>query len=297
MALDTYTQHRLKFRSRVVNSYAQANPITDAMATVEYGPGGDGSFADMGTSTASNVAPGATLAENGETLASVDIALENTIRDHKWVPTEQDEDVPDMKYADANGRYAKRLGQSVGRGVGERFLALLAGSSGTQVVNDYTTVSTLKGNVEAGIRTAFATLMTAGVPEVDLYGCLYPTLYASLFGTDNPITSKDIGGEGSIARPGLQQWYMNVMFKPTALAIGQNLSAASHLLTKYKGDFTNVVGVIWHQDAVGVRKLTRNPVGRVHYHDENNAWLLQGGQRLGTGILQVDGIILLVDNV
>lgn len=157
------------------------------------------------------------------------------------------------------------------------------GNGGTQLTNaDYDT----DGSVLAGgMYDAAQAFDEKDIPPTDRHAAFKPAQYYLLPQTTSVI-NKDWGGEGSYARGNVTMIAEIPIHKTNHLPTADD-SANSNIPAKYRADYSNTIGVIWHRYAAGTVKL-RDILTEVTWDPRRLGWLITSRMAVGHDYLRPD---------
>lgn len=250
--------------------------------------------------TAVNKSDGVTHLDGESDVTGHEVPLFAPVKAYSHITKEQVDVRPDLQLLQRRGM---KQGQAVGNGKTLRltgFLANIADGAGNTIEIDARTESTLVDEVARGVEAIQVAFDNLEIPPQDRFGKLNSTLFYKL-ARHNLFFSKDYGGAANIQNLGMGFEFPLYNFKigNCPIAFGNDLTDqafdAYNLPTVSQFDLSNVVGVFWHKDAWALRHQTslETTAGWVEHFQ---AWLTMARLHCGYGVIQTDGVWILVNS-
>ena len=257
--------------------------------------------------TAANFADGQSHLSGAATIKGVEIPLTPPLKARVDVKRSDVDTRPDMNLLSDLG---ENHGMAVARGRTVRLMNVLsyAANAASQEfeVDTETTSNDLGDLIAAGIESIAVAMDTAGVPETNRYGLLYPAGFYKL-GLATKIQTKDNGGLGNIQTfggPNAVLPYLNFQIANCGLGFGTDWTDSAYntpftgVPTGWRYDMTGVLGIFWHKDAFAVRHQTTLERS-AEWLPEHQSWLTMSRLHFGAKVLgngMDAGLYILIDD-
>lgn len=294
------------FSGEVLTSFEKANVTTDKHMTLTISHGKSAQFPVIGRTTASYHVSGTEL--TGKVIKSNEkvIHIDGVLISDTFV-SEFDEK---MTHYEVRSKLADELGRALATTYDQHVLQVgVLAARATSTINDadqfggtviYQDTAGMPASADfanSGDDLAEA-LFYAGqvldeksVPQDGRYCFLPPQQYNNLVKSTKAI-NRDWGGEGSYA--------MGKVMRISGIAIIKTINlpstnivagvGAGNGFNSYAGDFTNTVGLVWHESAVGTVKLM-DLATEQEYSARHQGNLLIAKYAVGHGILRPEAAV------
>jgi hypothetical protein len=279
-----------KYSGETMAAFDEANMAMDKHVVRSISNGKSAQFPATWKATASYHTAGVELLGQAINHSERVIAIDDILVSDIFIP-----DIDEAKtHYELRGEYAKQAGRSISYELDKHVLqigvlaaqasATITGGNGGSILTD-AEFDTAGGDLAAGMFDAAQALDEKDVPEDDRYFALRPAQYYLMAQTTN-VLNRDWGGSGVYAE--------GTVLKVAGVSINKsNHTPRSNITTgptKYRGDFSNTYGQVWHRSAMGTVKL-KDLSTRMDYLPENLGTLVVAKIAVGSGILRPESAV------
>lgn len=301
MALTVTNWALTTFQGQVVEAYKEAD-ILGMPAIYRFDPGqANGLFPKIANRTVTNRADGTELTASNTTETAATISFDLTESVEEMITYHQVR----AYNTQAPQQYAKSFGRQIAQKNQDNLIAhainvatesanLASGykrSDGNGEITFNNEDTTGAEQVEA-IFDALSQLRSDKVPDMGIIGVLPPTQFYRAKKRPE-ISSRDYSGNKDLTKPFDYFDIGNARIYCLNSVFGSDLSADTAYATKYRGDFTTVHGVFWHNEALAVREAER-PNGQISDETKYDSWLIKARCIRGMGALQPTAFVALI---
>lgn len=275
-----------------VEEYKLTGKITERVIT----SGKSAQFPTLGTVGSGYHTPGAEILGRVVEQNEVNILLDPMLISDAFIANIDEA----MSHFDVRSEYTRQQGLELAkqRTMNELRCALLAartvsgpvpGQPGGAVIKN-TTMHTSATVLADALRSARQTFDEKNIPESECTAALKPAQWY-LLTSNKDLTDRDYNpdADSSFAKAVINSVARIELLKTNFMPTGDE-SAAPSVLTKYRGDWTNAVGSVFHRSAVGTLKLLGLAMEPV-YDGRRQGTLMLAKYALGHGQLRVSGAI------
>ena len=294
------------FSGEVLTSFEKGNVTTDKHMTLTISNGKSATFPVIGRATASYHSAGTEL--NGSVIKTNErvINIDGVLIADTFLG-EFDEK---MNHYEIRSKLASELGMALANTFDRHVLQVgVLAARATSTINDAdqfggtviyqdtvgmpaaANFATSGDDLAEAIFYAAQVLDEKSVPQEGRFCFLRPQQYNNLVKSQKAI-NRDWGGEGSYAAGNIMRISGVVIVKTINLP-STNIVAgvdAGNGFNSYAGDFTNTVGLIWHESAVGTVKLMDMSTEE-EYSARHQGNLLLAKYAVGHGILRPEAAV------